>query len=154
MFLMMFIIASCIFITNNVEKNIFAQETNQLSVAKRIKLLETQLNLQKKLYKVIGENSISPNGKIVKKITSTESFEIFALPMLEPADMGKYQQPFVGKLFSESGYKLSETSSNYGIKVSTSIPDTSSPKIHKFEFINPNTLPLKVRFYYVQSAKN
>lgn len=145
------LIASIIaFNTNNI---FYAQETQQISLNQRIKMLESNLKNSNKLFKVIGENQVAPNGKVIQNITSSDSFEILALPLIEPADASKYPGEFIGKMFSGTGFMLSEVKSVFGIKVATQLPPDSEKKLHKFEFINPNNAPVKVKFYFVQDEK-
>lgn len=136
-------------------RSFYAQSQEDFSVNQRIQMIENNLKTQHKLYKVIGENRVSPNGKVVHKITSSNDFEILALPMIEPDQRTTYDKEFVGKLFSPDGFKLSEVKSELGIRVVTRNPneETDVKKTHKFEFINPNETPVKVRFYFVQDAE-
>lgn len=138
------------FIAYNSNANFYAQQP-EYGLKQRIQMIEKKLQEQHKPYKVIGESRVAPNGKIVQKINSPESFEILALPMIEASNVNEYPHQFVGKLYTAQGFKLSEVSSNSGIRVSAQVPETyGEQKLHSFEFINPNNNPVKVRFYYVQ----
>lgn len=135
----------------NSNANFYAQQP-EYTLKQRVKLIETRLQQQNKAYKVIGENNVAPNGKIVQKISSSHSFEILALPMVETADARAYSKQFVGKLYTAQGLKLSEVTSDSGMRVTANVPETyGEKKLHSFEFINPNNVPVKVRFYYVQN---
>ncbi|MGD9580644.1 MAG: hypothetical protein AB7V50_04675 [Vampirovibrionia bacterium] len=142
------------FIAINSNNNFQAQENSLPSVQQRIQALETNLNKSNKVFKVLGENTVAGNSKIVQKITSKDSFEILAMPMLETSDLANYSQDFVGKLFADTGLMLSEVKSPTGIRIGTKIPDREEAKVHSFEFDNPNSLPVKVRFYFVQDKLN
>ena len=134
---------------------LFAQDLEQLTVNQRIQKLESNLNSNKKIYKIIGENKVKGNGKIIQNITSPESFEILAMPLIEPSNTNGYPQEFEAKMFTENGLTISEAKSLTGIRMKAEIPEeNTNPRKHSFEFINPNALPVKVRFYFVQDKKN
>lgn len=131
-------------------KDFQAQEIPLPTIQKRIQMLETNLDKTNKVYKILGENTVGPNSKIVQKITSSDSFEVLAMPLIESSDLPNYREQFIGKLFAETGLKLSEVKSPTGIRIGTKIPERDQAKVHSFEFENPNASPVKVRFYFVQ----
>lgn len=135
-------------------KDFKAQDNALPNVQQRIQMLENNLTKSNKVYKVIGENTVGSNSKIVQKITSAESFEVLAMPLIESSEVPAYKEQFVGKLFAETGLKLSEVKSPTGIRIGTKIPEREQAKVHKFEFDNPNSIPVKVRFYLVQDKLN
>jgi hypothetical protein len=147
--LLAILILSMIAIVSN--QKFYGQQGQLLPLSKRINLFENNLEANHKPYKMIGENKCNPNGKIVQKITTNQSFEIVALPLIEATDSAYYPRDFAGALYASNGYKLSEATSKYGIRLKTKLPEENQEKkTHKFEFTNPNENPVKVRFYIVQ----
>ncbi|MEW5821065.1 MAG: hypothetical protein AB1782_12810 [Cyanobacteriota bacterium] len=134
-------------------KTFDAQDYQPTSVQDRIQMVESMLKKNHMLFKVLGDNQVQPNGKIVQRIQTNESFEILAMPLIEPVEVTNYPNEFVGKMYTGDGLKLSEVKSDSGIRVKTVLPESEYPKKHSFEFINPNDKPVKVRFYFVQEDK-
>jgi hypothetical protein len=151
--LALFAIAMLLVIAFVSSQKFYAQENDLPGLQARIQILEKTLNATNTPFKVIGENKVNANGKIVQKITTAESFEIVAIPMIENSQMTYYPNQFKGTLYAGNGYKLTEATSKVGIRLATVLPETSERKLHKFEFINPNGNPVKVRFYYVQTTQ-
>lgn len=142
------------FVAMYSNKDFQAQENPLPTVKVRIQMLENNLSKSNKVYKILGENTVGSNSKIVQKITSADSFEILAMPLIESSDLATYNEQFVGKLFADTGLKLSEVKSPTGIRIGTKIPERDVAKVHSFEFENPNSSPVKVRFYFVQDKLN
>lgn len=133
------------------QNNISAQQSNNLSLKSRINIAEQGFKINKKLFQIIGENRCAPNGKIIKKISTQESFEILAVPLIENSQEILYPKDFECNIYSESGFKLTSSKSKFGMRLATNISDNTTKRTHKVEFINPNKTPVKVRFYYIQN---
>lgn len=128
----------------------YGQVTEQIPLKQRIQQFENTLTANKYLYKELGVNNCKANGKIIQKITTNESFEIVAFPLLEADDINFYPDDFKAALFSPSNLKLSEIASKTGLRLSANVPESSNQKKYRFEFFNPNNQGVKVKFYFLQ----